>query len=109
VQRQMDEIQPLFIRDLRRAAPEMFQLVEARRRGIIDRHFGRLFVQARRDGLFRHDIPAGFMIEILLGAVQVLINPPKMAELGLAPKTAFSHIIEVILYGVVVRKGKSNI
>lgn len=109
VQRQMEEIQPLFIRDLRRAAPEMFQLVEARRRGIIHRHFGRLFAQARRDGLFRNDIPAGFMIEILLGAVEALINPPKMAELGLAPKTAFSHIINVILYGVVVREGKSNI
>ena len=29
----MDEIQPHFIRDVRRAAPEMFQLVEVEKRG----------------------------------------------------------------------------
>jgi AcrR family transcriptional regulator len=109
VQHHTDEIQPHFIRDLRRAAPEMFQLVEARRREIIPRHFGKLFAEARQAGLLRDDIPAGFMIEILLGAVEAIINPPKMAELGLTPKTAFDDILKVILYGVVVRKGKSHL
>jgi len=108
-QRQMDEIQPHFIRDLRRAAPEMFQLVEARRRDIIRRHFGKLFAEGRKAGLIRNDIPAGFMIEILLGAVQAVINPPKMAELGLTPNTAFPAILKVVLNGVIVRKGKSHL
>jgi len=108
-QRQMDEIQPHFIRDLRRAAPEMFQLVEARRRDIIQRHFGKLFAEGRKAGLIRNDIPAGFMIEILLGAVQAVINPPKMAELGLTPRTAFPVILKVILNGVIARKEESHL
>lgn len=49
------------------------------------------------------------MIEILLGAVQAVINPPKLAELGLTPKTAFAAVIKVILHGVVVTKGKQNL
>jgi AcrR family transcriptional regulator len=108
-QRHADEIQPHFIRDLRRAAPEMFQLVEARRRDIIQRHFGKLFAEGRKAGLIRADIPAGVMIEILLGAVQAVINPPKMAELGLAPKAAFSAILKVVLNGVIAGKGKSHL
>ena len=109
VQRQMDEIQPHFIRDVRRAAPEMFQLVERRRRDIIRRHFGKLFAEGRKAGLIRNDIPAGFMIEILLGAVQAVINPPKMAELGLTPKTAFPVILKVVLNGVIARKEESHL
>jgi len=109
VQRHTDEIQPHFVRDVRRAAPELFQLVEQRRRHIIARHFGKLFAEGRKAGHIRRDIPARFMIEILLGAVQAVINPPKMAELGLTPKTAFAGILKVMLHGVVVRKGKSHL
>jgi AcrR family transcriptional regulator len=109
VQRHMDEIQPHFVRDLRRAAPELFQLVEQRRREVIPRHFGKLFAEGRKAGHIRRDIPARFMIAILLGAVEAVINPPKMAELGLTPKTAFAGILKVILHGVVVTREKSHL
>jgi len=109
VQRQMDEIQPHFVRDLRRAAPELFQLVERRRRDLIQRHFGKLFAEGRKAGLIRDDIPAGVMIEILLGAVRAVINPPKMAELGLTLQAAFSIVLKVVLNGVIAGKGKSHL
>jgi AcrR family transcriptional regulator len=101
VQRHTAEVQPHFIRDIRRGAPELFQLVEERRRGIIQRHFGRLFAEGRKAGVIRKDISTRLLIEILLGAVQAVINPPKMAELGLTPKTGFADIIKVVLHGVV--------
>ena len=107
VQRHTDEIQPLFIRDLRRAAPELFQLVEQRRRDIILRHFGKLFARGRKAGLIRNDLPARFMIEILLGAVQAIINPPKLAELGPHPQNRLRRHHQGLLHGVVARKGKS--
>src|SRR5687768_521589 len=37
------EIQPPFVRDMRRESPEFFKLVEDRRRQIIQRYFGKLF------------------------------------------------------------------
>src|SRR5262249_22532522 len=43
VQRHAEEIQPPFVRDIRREAPEMFQLVQSRRRDVIKRLFGRIF------------------------------------------------------------------
>ncbi|MBA2251357.1 MAG: TetR/AcrR family transcriptional regulator, partial [Nitrospirales bacterium] len=99
VQRHTEEIQSPFVRDIQREAPEMFQLVERRRRDVIQRHFGKLFEQGRRAGIIRKDIPTRLIIEILLGATQAMLNPPKMAELNLTPKTGFSAIITVILQG----------
>ncbi|MGD1084451.1 MAG: TetR/AcrR family transcriptional regulator [Verrucomicrobiota bacterium] len=109
VQHHTDEIQPHFIRDVRRGAPELFQLVQERRRGVIQRHFGRLFAEGRKAGVIRKDISTRLLIEILLGAVQAVINPPKMAELGLTPKTGFANIIKVVLHGVITDKQTSHL
>src|SRR5215831_13179212 len=43
VQRHAEEIQAPFVRDIRREAPEMFQLVQSQRRELIQRYFGKIF------------------------------------------------------------------
>lgn len=99
VQRHTEEIQPAFVRDLQREGPELFKIVEDRRREVIRRHVGKLLADGRRQGLIRKDVPVRLVIEILLGAVQAIMNPPHMAELGLTPATGFRAIISVILEG----------
>ncbi len=108
VQRHTEEIQPPFVRDIRREAPEIFGLVESHRRDVIERYFGRLFNEGRRAGIIRKDIPTKWMIEILLGVTQAIMNPTKMAELGLTPTAGFVTIISVILEGVLTEKGRSK-
>ena len=51
MQRHTEEIRPPFVRDMRRETPELFQLVEERRRDLIQRYFGRIFDQGRRAGV----------------------------------------------------------
>jgi AcrR family transcriptional regulator len=106
VQRHAEEIQPPFVRDIRREEPEMFQLVQSRRRDVIQRYFGKILDEGRRAGIFRKDISTRLMIEILLGATEAIMNPPKMAELGLTPKAGFLTIITVVLEGVLTEKGR---
>jgi AcrR family transcriptional regulator len=108
VQRHAEEIQPPFVRDIRREAPEMFQLVQSRRRDVIQRYFGKIFDEGRAAGIFRKDVSTRLMIEILLGATEAIMNPPKMAELGLTPKTGFLTIITVVLEGVLTERGRSR-
>jgi AcrR family transcriptional regulator len=108
VQRHAEEIQPPFVRDVRREAPEMFQLVQSRRRELIQRHFAKILDEGRRAGIFRRDISTRLMIEILLGATEAIMNPPKMAELGLTPKSGFLTILAVVLEGVLTDKGRSR-
>ena len=108
MQRHTEEIQPPFVRDIRRESPELFQLVEERRRAMIQRYFGQIFTAGRRAGSIRRDVSTDLVVEILLGAVQAIMNPAKIEELGLTPKTGYAAIISVILDGVIVRPGTAK-
>lgn len=108
IQRHTGEIQPPFVRDIQREAPELFAMVEDRRRLVIQRHFGTFFNRARKAGLIRTDISPEVITEMLLGSVQAILNPTKMTELGLTPKAGFSAIITVILEGVITKPGRGR-
>ena len=105
-QRELDEIKPPFVRDMRQKAPQVFKVVEQRRAALIGRYFGKLFIEGQRAGMVRKDVPARLMIEILLAMVQVIMNPPKMEELGMMPKEGFSGILKIVLEGALTRKGR---
>lgn len=50
LQRHTAEIQPAFVRDIGRETPELFQLIEQRRRELIRRYFGGLFEDGKKAG-----------------------------------------------------------
>lgn len=106
LQRHTAEIQPAFVRDIGRETPELFQMIEQRRRELIRRYFGGLFEEGKKAGVIRTDIPTHLIIEILLGAVQAIMNPSKLMELGLSVETGYSSIIRLVLEGALVPKGK---
>src|SRR5437016_14525 len=104
-QRELDEIKPPFVRDMRQKAPDVFKLVERRRAALIQRYFGRFFVEGQRAGVVRKDVPAKLIIEVLLAMVQSIMNPPKMEELGMMPKEGFTGILKIVLEGALIRRG----
>ena len=103
VQHHSEEIKHPFVRDIQRDAPELFTLIETRRRTLIHRHFKKLFDRGRRAGMIRRDIPTALIVEILLGTTEAVVNPRKMVELRLTPNTAYLAVLRVILEGVIVR------
>lgn len=105
-QSELDEIKPPFVRDMRLKAPHLFIKIQQRRAELIQRYFGNLFIEGQRTGMVRKDVPAKLMIEILLGAVQAIMNPQKIEELGLEPKSGFAGIIKIVLEGALARKGR---
>ena len=100
-----DEIQAVFVRDIRSEAPELFALVQEGRGKAIHRYFGQLLEEGRRAGMIRKDIPTHLLIEILVSAVDAIVNPKRMVELDLTPKTGLTQIVSVFLEGVMVQKG----
>ena len=105
-QRELDEIKPPFVRDMRQKAPDVFRLVERRRAALIQRYMGKFFLDGQRLGMVRKDVPAKLIIEILLAMVQSIMNPPKMEELGMMPKEGYAGILTVVLEGVLTAKGR---
>ena len=106
MQGELDEIKPPFVRDMRQKAPEVFKLIERRRAALIQRYFGKFFVEGQRTGMVRKDVPAKLIIEILLAMVQSIMNPPKMEELGMMPKEGFAGILKIVLEGALTGKGR---
>jgi AcrR family transcriptional regulator len=106
--RELDEIKPPFVRDMRQKAPEVFKLVERRRAALIQRYFGKFFVEGQRAGMVRKDVPVKLIIEILLAMVQSIMNPPKMEELGMMPKEGFTGILKIVLEGALTSKGRKE-
>ena len=106
-QRELDEIKPPFVRDMRQKAPHVFKVIERRRAALIERFFGRLFIEGQRTGMVRSDIPAKLMIEILLAMVQAIMNPPKMEELEMTPKAGFAGILKIVLEGALTGKART--
>ena len=102
------EISEAYVRDVRREAPELFALVQKRRRELIQHFFGKLLLQGRKAGMIRKDIPATMMIEMLLGAVDAVVNPTKMGELKTMPQVAFCQMITIFLEGVLTEEGRSK-
>jgi AcrR family transcriptional regulator len=105
-QRELDEIKPPFVRDMRQKAPDVFKLVERRRAALIQRYFGKFFSEGQRTGMVRKDVPPKLIIEILLAMVQSIMNPQKMEELGMLPKEGFAGILKIVLEGALTGKGR---
>jgi AcrR family transcriptional regulator len=108
LQRHLEEIQPSFFWDIQREVPEMFTLVQTRRLEMVHRYFGKVLEDGRKAGLIDKEIPTSLIIEILLAAVEAILTPQKMEELGLMPRTGFLTIIKVVLMGVMTEKGRER-
>jgi AcrR family transcriptional regulator len=104
MRRETEEVQPAFVRDIQREAPELFGSVERFRRDLVQRHFGRILQAGRKAGRIRRDLPVPLMVEILIGVTDAIVNPAKLETLGLSPKTGYSAVITLFLEGALVRE-----
>jgi hypothetical protein len=107
-QRELDEIKPPFVRDMRQKAPHVFESIERRRAALFQRYFGNLLLAGQRAGMVRKDVPANLMIEILLAIVQAIMNPAEMEQLRMMPKEGFAGILKIVLQGALTPKGRKH-
>ena len=105
-QRELDEIKPPFVRDMRQKAPQVFEVIERRRAALFQQYFGNLLLAGQRAGMVRKDVPSNLIIEILLAIVQAIMNPAKMEKLGMMPKDGFAGILKIVLQGALTPKGR---
>mgnify|MGYP001553714166 FL=1 len=104
--RHISEVRPSFLRDLQRETPELFKRFSARRRQLVNRHFGGMIEEGRAAGAMRGDLPPGFVAEVLLAAADAMGRPEKIEELQLTPRGLFSHLTSVLIEGVLTDKGR---
>jgi AcrR family transcriptional regulator len=94
------ELTPSFVRDMKSVAVELWTTVESRRAAILERYFGKLFKDGRKSGLIRDDLPPKLILEVMLGLIQIILNPQKVTELNLTPQSALAQTLSIVLNGV---------
>jgi AcrR family transcriptional regulator len=102
----MTEIQPAFARDVQRDAPELFVMIQARRREFVMRYIGKILDDGRKIGMIRKDIPRELLMKIMVGIMDAIMIPAKIMELGLAPREVFSAVIKMIYEGILTDLGR---
>jgi len=104
--RRLAEIGPLLARDIRQAAPRLWQEVEDFRREKILANFRRLIDDGRREGVFRDDLDPDLAVHIYVLLVDELLNPEAILRLGRPPGEIFRTAVEVYFQGMLTERGR---
>jgi AcrR family transcriptional regulator len=104
----MARFEPVFIGDLQKHVPEIWQEIEAFRRDKIARNFKIILEAGRLEGYFRADVDLDLLLAMFASLVQEFINPAALLRSGRSPADTFESVIKVFFQGIVTDKGRRD-
>ena len=103
------KITPVFIRDIKKNAPELWEEIRAKRSALIQKYFTQVINEGVKDGYIRRDLDKKLMIIIYLAAVENIMNPAVLSKMEYSVGEVFDVIITMIFQGVLTDKGRKNL
>jgi len=97
---------PLFLRDIQRGVPAVWQEVETFRRDKINTNLKVILAAGRGQGLFRGDIDEDFLMRMFISLVEEFVNPAEVLRSGRTPAEMFESVIKVFFQGILTDKGR---
>ncbi len=95
--------------NLRRTAPELWKMIEEFRREQIFSKVGRIFHQAKAEGVIRAEIDEQILLLVFLNAVQGIVNPEVLSQSPFTMEQAFRNIIAVVFQGALTDEGRKQL
>ena len=105
---EMPHLSPVFLRDIQRHAPDVWQELDQRRQETIRTRFGKLIREGIEAGFLRKDIEAELLVLLFLILVQNVMNPQTLSRLPLTAPQAFAVISGVLFEGILTDKGRAR-
>ena len=99
---------PIFLRDIQRHAPEVWQELDQRRQEHIHTRFGQLIQEGVKEGFLRKDIDAKVLVLLFSTLIRNILNPETLSRLPLSAPQAFSVISGVLFEGILTDKGRAQ-
>jgi len=96
----------LFVRDIQKSAPAVWQEIEEFRRDKIIVNFKSILAAGRRQGLFRGDIDMDLLLQMFLKLVEEFVSPAEILRSGRSPAATFESVIKVFFQGILTDKGR---
>ena len=103
------KISPVFIRDMKKNAPELWEEVSAKRKVVVLKYFTQVIEEGVESGVIRADLDKKLVIIIYLAAIENVINPKVLSEMEYSAGEVFDVIITMMFQGVLTEKGRKNL
>lgn len=108
VRRRFESVRVSSVEDLQRSAPEAYELLEQRRKGIITGNLVRLFEQGVSSGYIRKDVSPMLMANLLLQALQYLEHPQFIAGTNFTFPEMFKQVFSILMEGSLTEAGRGE-
>lgn len=105
---ELPRFSPIFLRDIQRHAPDIWQELDRRRSQSIKKYLGALFEEGIQKGFLRKDVDAEFLILLFSTLILNIINPETLSRLPLSTTQAFANINQVVFQGILTAKGRAT-
>jgi len=103
------KISPVFLRDVRKNAPELWEEINKRRKGLFLKYFSRVIKESMELGLMRKDLDKELVILVYLTAIENVINPQVLSEMEYSAGEVIDVIITMFFEGLLTDKGRKNL
>jgi AcrR family transcriptional regulator len=106
--REMAQFGPIFVRDIQKGAPAVWEEIHAFRQDKILRNFRIILESGLREGHFRDDVDVDLLLRMFLSLVQDLVTPEEVRRSGRSPAAIFESVIKVFFQGILTDKGRQD-
>ncbi|MFM1654997.1 TetR/AcrR family transcriptional regulator [Brevibacillus sp. B_LB10_24] len=90
--------------DMKRTAPEAYELLMDFRKNLILRKLSELFQQGVQDHVFRKDMDQTFVVNVILAAIESLTDPDYLLTSGNTYESVFQNVLTLVLEGNLIRE-----
>lgn len=97
-----------WIHDLQLLTPELWSIIEVRRKAIISNVIAVLWEQGIREGTFK-SYPIEIVLQTYLSALNAVVNPEFIATVPYSVNEAFRIVTEILTSGFATDKGNKQI
>lgn len=94
------------LHDLRKHAPEIWQMIEEHRQKCLHNDFGALVKEGRHKGVFRKDVDERLFILIYSTLLKDVLNPEVLSGLPFKPSQVFDTVMKVLFEGLLTDKAR---
>ncbi|MDA0986748.1 MAG: TetR/AcrR family transcriptional regulator [Bacteroidetes bacterium] len=96
------------LRDIQKYCPDIYEEMETFRREKILIKLENLFIQAKKERVFREDINERVMVLMLINSVEGIANPNVLLHESFSLKETFKNIFDIMLNGAFTDEGRNQ-
>lgn len=106
--RLLSKIDPSLMRDVQRAAPDVWETIEQTRQNRINTVFGGLLREGQQNGYVRRDIHLPLVIMAMAATIRATLNPATVSQFPVSLIDAFETVRSLYLGGILTDQGRQK-